>query len=194
MPGVFLSSNVLDCFPVVQELMDEIVKQVSLLGLRCITDSQVALFCIHGTDKKWKLFVRNRVAEIRRLVPPNCWSHCSGETNSADLPSRGLTLLELSVSGLWRNGLEWLSTKLTSPEEINPANMPEECASEMKIKSQPAHNRLTPNSKLTIGEIMDCQDHSTMSRLLRCDSICSQSCEKIQVWFFCTHLLCCANY
>ena len=54
-----------------------------------------------------------------------------------------------------------------SPEEIDPADMPEECASEMKIKSQPGHNLLTPNSKLTIGEIMDCQDHSTMSRLLR---------------------------
>ena len=101
------------------------------------------------------------------MVPPNYWSHCSDETNPADLPSRGLTLLELSVSRLWRNGPEWLGTKLTSPEEINPANMPEECASEMKIKSQPAHNLLTPNSKLTTGEIMDCQDHSTMSRLLR---------------------------
>ena len=68
------------------------------LGLRCFTDSQVTLFWIHGIDKEWKPFVRNRVAEFRRLVHPNCWSHCLGETNSTDLPSRGLTLLELSVS------------------------------------------------------------------------------------------------
>ena len=79
--------------------------------------SQIALFWIRGTDKDWKPFVQNRVAEIRRLVPPNCWSHCSGETNPADLPSRGLSLLELLVNQLWCHGPESLGTKLTSQEE-----------------------------------------------------------------------------
>lgn len=134
------------------------------MELRCFTDSQVALFWICGTDKDWKPFVRNRVAEIRRLVPPNCWSHCSGETNPADLPSRGLSLLELSVNQLWRHGPEWLGTKLTSQGETD---MPEECAMEMKVKSQPSHSLVAPNPKPTIGEIMDCRKYSTLSRLLR---------------------------
>ena len=45
--------------------------------------------------------------------------------------------------------------------------MPEECAAEMSATGQPAHNLLAPNSKLTIGEIMDYQGYSTMLRLLR---------------------------
>ena len=123
------------------------------LGLICSTDSQVMGTIRNGSPR----------IEIRQLVPPNCWSHCSGETNPAGLPSRGLTVPELSVSQLWLNGPEWLGTKLISPDS---ANMPEECASEM-VKSQRTHNLLIPNSKPTIDEVMDCRDYSTVSRLLK---------------------------
>ena len=37
----------------------------------------------------------------------------------------------------------------------------------MRATGQPAHNLLAPNPRSTIGEIMDCQDYSTMPRLLR---------------------------
>lgn len=126
---------------------DSLKSTLQQLESRCFTDSQVALFWIRGIDKDWKPFVRNRVAEIRRLVPPNCWGHCSGETNSADLPSRGLSLLELSVNQLWHHGPEWLGTKLTSQDESDSVSMPEECAMEMKAKSQPSHNLLAPNPR-----------------------------------------------
>ena len=151
----------------ITSVSDALKSTLPRLGLRCFTESQVALFWIHGTNKEWKPFVRNRVTEIIQLVPPNCWSHCSGKTNTADLPSRVLTVLELLVRQLWRNGPEWLGTKLTSPEEIDSANMPEECASEMKVKSQRIHNLLIPNSKSIIKEVMDCRDYSTVSRLLK---------------------------
>ena len=68
--------------------------------LRCYTDSTVALYWIRGTGKNWKPFVNNRVTEIRALVSLKYWSHCPGLSNPADLPSRGLTLLELSLSQL----------------------------------------------------------------------------------------------
>lgn len=45
--------------------------------------------------------------------------------------------------------------------------MPEECAMDMKAKSQPSHNLLAPNAKQTVGEIIDYQNYSTLSRLLR---------------------------
>ena len=80
------------------------------LGLRCYTDSQVALFRIQGTTKGWKPFVDNRVKVIRSRVDPSCWSHCPGSSNPADLPSRGLSFTEVSVSCLWRYGPEWLLT------------------------------------------------------------------------------------
>ena len=116
---------------------------------------------------EWKPFVRNGVAEIRQQVPPNCWSHCPGKNNRADLPSRGLTLLELSVNRLWRYGPERLNASMAPQEEPDSVNMPKECAAEVRAKSQPAHNLLAPDSRPTMGEIIDCKDYSTMSRLLR---------------------------
>ena len=73
-------------------VLNSLKSMLPQLVLKCYTDSQVALFWICGTDKKWKPFVQKRVAEIRRNIPPPCWSHCAGETNAADLPSRGLPL------------------------------------------------------------------------------------------------------
>ena len=55
----------------------------------CYTDSQVALCWFKGVTKQWKQFVENRIQEIRRLVPVNCWRHCHSGDNPADIPSRG---------------------------------------------------------------------------------------------------------
>ena len=44
----------------------------------CFTDSIVALYWITGVDKSWKPLVQNRVLEIRRLLLPGRWMHCSG--------------------------------------------------------------------------------------------------------------------
>ena len=102
---------------------DSLKPMLPHLALRCYTDSQVALYWIHGIDKEWKLFVRNRVAEIRRNVFPEYWSHCPGETNPADLPSRGLTPLQLSNNKLWYSGPDWLSAptpyQLQNPDGMN---------------------------------------------------------------------------
>ena len=85
------------------------------LEMKCYTDSQVALFWVKGTFKEWKPFVNNRLKEIRSKVHPSCWNHCPGSTNPADLPSRGMTLVELSVNRLWIQGPEWL-------KDAKPAN------------------------------------------------------------------------
>lgn len=77
-----------------------------------------------GTDKEWKPFVQNIV---------DCWRHCPGKENAADIPSRGTTTLELAKSMLWHHGPSWL----TSPELNNGDGvllMPEEALEEMKSK------------------------------------------------------------
>ena len=48
------------------------------------------------TDKEWKPFVRNRVAEMQGNNSPKCWCQCAGKTNPAELPSRDLRLLTTS--------------------------------------------------------------------------------------------------
>ena len=85
-------------------LMDSVTtcleSELSLSTPVCYTDSKVALFWIKGITKTWKQFVQHRVSEIRKLLPTNCWKHCPGVENPADLPSRGMNPVELSLSSL----------------------------------------------------------------------------------------------
>ena len=137
-------------------------------GLQCYTDSTVALYWILGTDKDWKPFVNNRVTEIRNHVPPEHWSHCPGLSNPADLPSCGLTLLELSSSQLWRQGPPWLLAQDMSPtQKPDEAAMPKECASEMKTSKEKTTNLLVTTQVPVIGSVIKCEDFSTLTRLLR---------------------------
>ena len=82
------------------------------LDVYCFTDSLVGLYWIRGRDREWKPFVQNRVVKIRRSVQPDQWYHCPGITNPADLPSRGLSIVELSSSLLWRTGPEFLKNAI----------------------------------------------------------------------------------
>lgn len=141
--------------------------QFDLSQPKCYTDSQVALFWIIGREKEWKPFVQNRVNEVRSLTPIECWNHCPGKDNPADVPSRGLTPLELSVNLLWRNGPEWLREGV-SYQEQQPTEMPEECVTEMKAADRRLiHSLLTSSTPISIRQIMKCEDYSDLSRLFR---------------------------
>ena len=71
-------------------------------------DLQCTKWWYFGHTKEWKQFVQNRVVEIRKLLPVECWNHCPGAENPADLPSRGADVSELVSSSVWMNGPNWL--------------------------------------------------------------------------------------
>ena len=100
---------------------------LSVVTPRCFTDSTVSLFWIRGVEKSWKPFIQNRVFEIRRLLSPECWSHCAVRDNPADIPSRGLTPKELATSKL---GPDWLSDGVVICDSPL-STMPKECRTEM---------------------------------------------------------------
>ena len=78
----------------------ELLSEIGLVKPECYSDSKVALYWIvgMGMDKTWKQFVQHRVDEIRTLLPVDCWRHCPGPENPADLPSRGVSPTELAQS------------------------------------------------------------------------------------------------
>lgn len=135
--------------------------------MRCFTDSQVSLYWIRGIEKEWKPFVKNRVVEIRQKTSPDIWRHCPGKTNPADLPSRGLSFLELAVNTLWRCGPDWLPVSLSQDcQEVETSSMPEECSCEMK-RQQPIHAMLAVGLGPNVEQVMDCSRYGSLSRLLR---------------------------
>lgn len=139
--------------------------ELQLSSPRCFTDSTVALYWIKGTDKTWKSFVQNRVIEIRKLIPPDFWMHCSGKTNPADIPSRGLSLLELSVNILWRDGPGWICEG--NPTQDQECHQPEECLTELRNKDrQLVHGLLMAGNTAKLSHIMDCGNYSSLKRLL----------------------------
>ncbi len=109
--------------------------------------------------------MQNRVCEIRKLIPPEFWNHCSGKGNPADILSRGLSPLELSVNSLWRNGPDWLQRGESAG--YLELELPEECLSEMRAKDvKTAHGLLTTGETTGLSQIMNCEDFSSLDRLL----------------------------
>ena len=132
---------------------------------RSFTDSQVSLFWIKGTGRDWKPFVQNRVNEIPRLVPVECWNHCSGKENPADIPSRGATPLELSVNQMWQNGPAWLKTSIDSTPL--PEEMPDLCVTELKTTTKEMVHNLLTTQPPAISQLIDIERFSTNHKLFR---------------------------
>ena len=71
-------------------------------------DSQVVITWIKSTAKKYKQFVKNRVAEIRQNSNVKDLEYIQGKENIADLTSRGCYLKTLECTKKWFNGPESL--------------------------------------------------------------------------------------
>ena len=64
----------------------------------CWGDNLAVLFWICNC-KDWKVFVQNRVTEIRKLT--SVWKYVSSEDNPADCPMRRMTFAELRDCKKW---------------------------------------------------------------------------------------------
>jgi len=139
--------------------------EVQLQEHSCFTNSKIALYLIKGTTKEWKPFVENRVNEVRKFVPAECWRHCPEKENPTDVPSRGITPAELVSCKLWHHGPEWLVHKLNKEEDVS--EMPEECQKEIKISCHPTYNLVVTNNSKGLSTVVHCENFSRLQRLLR---------------------------
>ena len=84
--------------------------------------------------------------------------------NPVDIPSLGLSPIELFVSKLWHCGPDWLQlgNTLKSPSEMK--EMPSECLAEMKVGDKKTHTLLTCEVA-SLDKVIRCKEHSSLSRL-----------------------------
>ena len=92
---------------ILAKLMDTVKnaleKEVDIAEIVLWLDSKTALHWINNAGE-WKQFVRHRVNEILQLTKKGQWRHCPGDSNPADLGSRGVSAKSLKVSKLWWKG------------------------------------------------------------------------------------------
>ncbi|GFY33674.1 integrase catalytic domain-containing protein [Trichonephila clavipes] len=83
------------------------------------TDSTIALSWIQGPSNRWKVFVANRVKEIRSLTDKDSWRHCPGKDNPSDLLTRGISADSLINCEKWWKGPSFLQEGNTVPVSNN---------------------------------------------------------------------------
>ena len=116
----------------------ETLNKVNINKVYFWSDSFTTLFWIKGFNKQWKLFVENRVKDIRELAPPDRWFYCSTDDNPADILTRGLEFSKLRESSKWCFGPFCLRLPEASwPDQPEVMKSPtEECISEMKAEDR----------------------------------------------------------
>ena len=153
--------------------------EVPIKKITCWSDSEeVALCWIRGVDKEWKQFVQNRVSEIRRLLPVESWKHCPADSNTADIPSRGMDSSQLATSVLWATGPEWLSHHEEESNSVGVTeHIPEDCLTEMTVKNRvnlKTSTLLVNTNGSSISCVVDISRFSNLQRLL-------QSCVELSI-------------
>ena len=100
-------------------LADFIVKTYDSLLFEQIyvwIDSKVTISWL-TSNKPLQVYVRNRVDEIRSLLPNAKFIYVNTKENPSDLASRGITANSLKTSFLWWEGPSWLKEKALWPLE-----------------------------------------------------------------------------
>ena len=123
-----------------RHMIDKFV-EVSPTAVHAWTASEIALAWLKSDPSRWKVFVANRVVEIKRTLPNVAWHHFHSDQNPADIASRGMLPAEVKESSLWWNGPTWMySSGLWGPRpptsipskdllEINPPGIGRTCLS-----------------------------------------------------------------
>lgn len=78
-------------------------------------DSTVTLAWIAACPSRWTTFVANRVSQVQKALPLNCWNHVPTKSNPADIASRGALVQELASANIWWHGPEFLTNPSLIP-------------------------------------------------------------------------------
>ena len=129
------------------------------------SDSQIVLYWL-SSQRKTKQFVIERVKQIKDLTKRHSWKYCPSKDNPADLLTRGrpAKLLVEGSDRFWLNSPTWL----VDPEDSWPSwKMPSaQSVSSLEDQTETVCTA-SVNEIPSLQQIINSEDHSTLSRLLR---------------------------
>lgn len=82
--------------------------KVNITAVRAWSDSTIVLGWLSAEQRLFKIFVTNRVAKIKSLIPHCVWAHINTKENPADPASRGILPNELTSCFLFFQGPRFL--------------------------------------------------------------------------------------
>ena len=139
---------------------------VNISDVVCWSDSKVALWWVRTVTKKWKVWVENRVSEIREKVGVDCWRYVPTDCNSADIATRYNKKLKFDEM-LWCKGPSYLS----EGEESWPVSELDGSFSE-GLEVNDERRGVVVATTLSVFErsvckIIDCERFSSLEKLLK---------------------------
>ncbi|KAI5644501.1 pao retrotransposon peptidase domain-containing protein [Phthorimaea operculella] len=148
-------------------LLAKLVKYVALIlqerdvcidDILLFTDSSVVLAWLNTPSYKLKIFVATRVTKILETFPANHWRHVSGESNPADVCSRGALPSTLMAMSEWLHGPHWILNEKWPVRNIdefrdeNPPEMKHSTESKNLLSAEPP--RLSSTIKLPRYDVL----------------------------------------
>ena len=144
-------------------LKNFLVDRLTVERFRLSTDSTITFHWVTSTNPGWwRTFIYNRVKEIQASSRPELWYHIRGDSNIADLATRGIRATELVENPEWFFGPSWLSL----PEGQQPISQPHATCAESLHLVQSEIKRISA-PVLPRDRLIDIARYSSLGRVLR---------------------------
>ena len=137
------------------------LKSIKIDEIYYWTDSNIVLSWIQSKSKELKPFVGNRVEEIQDITEPTNWKKCPGESNPADIPSRGMGMKTLSTCKEWWEAPEWLKNKNQWP------NVAREVPTEDEFKDEYRKGSCLVTNVINKSSVIPPENNSRWTKLMR---------------------------
>jgi len=102
-------------------IRDILSPQLNIIGVRAWSDSMVVLSWLKVPHESFKIYVSNRVHQIRTLLPDCSWSYVESVNNPADCASRGIMPNVLSQFELYWRGPQITRSDPSECDDSRPA-------------------------------------------------------------------------
>ena len=147
-------------------------KEIVIDNVYCYSDSQISLAWIKAVEKEFKVFVQNRVVDIRKNVNPDNWFYCRTYDNPADIITRFKTIESLESLHLWWHGPSFLmSSNDTTDKEFDDSYDVNIDLFQEEILCRKVLVATVEKNETFIDSIIDINKYSDFLKLLRVTSL-----------------------